>query len=89
MGQTLNIKCPHCGKKFEWSLGFGDLNIEVLHCNKCGKKKEWNRYDMVTDGDLDCPCGGMFTDDAPVRCPKCKTEIDDVKSCLNEVMCWD
>ena len=89
MGQEYTIKCPHCGKKFKWSLGFGDLNIEVLHCTKCGKKKEWNRHDMVTDGDLDCPCGGMFSDDAPIRCPKCKKEIEDVDSCLVEVMCWD
>ena len=55
MGQTLDIKCPRCDKKFEWSTGSGFLEVEILHCDKCGKEKEWNKYDLVTDGDLDCP----------------------------------
>ena len=89
MGRTLGIKCPRCGKKFEWSTGSGFLEVAPLHCDKCGKEKEWNKYDMVTDGDLDCPCGGTFTDDAPIRCPKCKTEIADVSDCTQEVLMWE
>lgn len=89
MGQTANIKCPYCGKKFEWRVGFGFRGVETLHCDKCGKKKEWNHFDMVTDGDLDCKCGGMFSDDAPVRCPKCKKVIDDYEKNIVEVCCWD
>ena len=52
-------------------------------------KNEWNKFDMETDGDLDCPCGGMFTDEASVRCPKCKTEIENVANCTEEVIMWD
>lgn len=89
MGRTFKIKCSHCGQEFDWYTGSGFLEVEILHCDKCGKEKEWNKFDMVTDGDLDCSCGGMYTDDAPIRCPKCKKEIEDVDSCLVEVMCWD
>ena len=89
MGQTNRIKCPVCGRKFDWNTGSGFLEVETLHCDKCGREKEWNKFDMETDGDLDCPCGGMFTDEASVRCPKCKTEIENVANCTEEVIMWD
>ena len=71
------------------SFGCVFAAIEVLHCDKCGKEKEWNKFDMVTDGDLDCPCGGMYTDDAPIRCPKCKSLIDEKTLDEGIVMMWD
>ena len=89
MGKTLTLKCPKCGRKFDWSTGSGFLEVETLHCDKCGMEKEWCIHDMVTDGDLDCPCGGMYTDDAPVRCPKCKKVIDDYEKNIVEMCCWD
>lgn len=89
MGRTLTLKCPHCGRKFDWNTGSGFMEIETLHCDKCGKEKEWNKFDMVTDGDLDCPCGGAFTDEAPIRCPMCKTLIDDETMRDGIVTMWD
>lgn len=89
MGTTFKMKCPNCGKQFEWNTGSGFRGVEILHCDKCGKKKEWNHFDMVTDGDLDCKCGGMFTDDAPVRCPKCKKVIEDMEKSTEMKLLWD
>ena len=89
MGRTLDVKCPHCGRKFEWNIGSGFLEVEMLHCDKCGREKEWNKFDMVTDGDLDCKCGGSFTDEAPVRCPECKAVVGDVEKSTETVVLWD
>lgn len=89
MGTTITLTCPNCGKGFDWSTGSGFMEVEVLHCDKCGKEKEWNKFDMVTDGDLDCPCGGVFTDDAPVRCPKCRAVMDNETIKNGLVMMWD
>ena len=89
MGKTLKMKCPHCGKLFDWDTGSGFRGVEILHCDKCGKKKEWNHFDMVTDADLDCKCGGMFAADAPVRCPKCKKVIEDVEESTEMKLLWD
>ena len=89
MGETLKMKCPHCGRRFDWNTGSGFRGVEILHCGKCGREKEWNSFDMVTDGDLDCPCSGTFTDEAPVRCPKCGKVIGDVEKSIEMKLLWD
>lgn len=89
MGQTLTIKCPECGNQFKWKSGPGFIVVETLHCDRCGKEKVRKMSETFEPGCLKCSCGGTFTDDAPVRCPKCKNVVDDVDKHLEAVLCWD
>lgn len=89
MGQTLLIKCPKCGNNYRWNAGPGFIVVETLHCDRCGQEKTIKKTDTFEPGDYYCKCGGMFTDDAPVRCPQCGTVVENVKEHLEGVMCWD
>lgn len=89
MGRTLTIKCPKCGKRFDWRTGSGFLGIETLHCEQCGKEKSRDRKQNPVLGDIECKCGGIFTDNAPVRCPKYKKVVEDVSKHMEGVLCWD
>ncbi len=89
MGKTLQIICPKCGEHFDWNTGTGFLGIEMLHCNRCGKEKQINEFDIPYDGDLDCECGGVFTENATIRCPKCQTKIDKKTKSNATFLLWD
>lgn len=89
MGQSYDIKCPHCKSGFEWSVGIGMLGIAKYHCCKCGKSKNVS-IDDIMKGPLRCKCGGTFEEDAPIRCPKCNQTLTDKEVKENSIiMMWD
>lgn len=75
MGSYTKIKCPRCGKVYEWSEGEG-FTTRILHCDRCGKKKQMKLNAKYAVEDLVCKCGGSFSEDAPIRCPECKAVFE-------------
>lgn len=63
--------------------------METLHCDRCGKEKRRKLSDAWGPEDRECRCGGVFLEDAPVRCPKCGTVVEEIEEHLEGVMCWD
>lgn len=79
MGSYTKIKCPGCGKVYEWSEGEG-FTTRILHCDRCGKKKQMKLNAKYAVEDLVCKCGGSFSEDAPIRCPECKAVFEWAKA---------
>lgn len=71
MGEIKLGRCLTCESKFEYSI-IGGFNFAIVRCNSCDQVKSisWDEHsqDKVHGA---CHCGGFFTNDARVRCPKC------------------
>ncbi len=86
MGSSYAATCNACGHEFEFNDG-PSMMAAQLRCDQCGKD-EWIRldamppalrsydYDPADDPDSKvnkCRCGGTFTQEAPPRCPRCRS----------------
>lgn len=76
MGRGYGAICNVCGTTFEVNEGPGMIAMP-LHCDTCGKEWWWH---FGPGGPMDkepnppsCDCGGTFTEDAPRRCPNCRS----------------
>lgn len=76
MGRTYAAICNECGSAFEVSEGSG-MAAMPLHCNQCGREWWWEfgPGGPITDEQptRECLCGGAFTEEAPPRCPSCRS----------------
>jgi len=72
-GVTRGVKCPdRRGTAVRWTSEH---------------EAEWERWRRELESmDVRCPCGGEFTESAPLRCPKCgSTDIAKGET----VLCYD
>ena len=80
MGHNCTAVCLECGESFIVEHGHG-FHFVGLRCVDCGKRKHIklelidsqpgkNAEELASK----CRCGGKFTDDAPPRCPKCRSK---------------
>lgn len=87
MGESFDARCEDCGHVHEVSLG-GGFTFMLFHCEACGKPKSVNLRKKIDPEATDpwgrCSCGGAISNDAPPRCPKCRsTEYEIVGNYLN------
>src|SRR5262249_28098274 len=88
MGSIFQATCKTCQHSFCASQG-GGFDFVELRCCRCGQSKviedegNWDTYPpdeyyrRIEEVAVTCHCGGRFTFDAPLRCPKCgSTEIE-------------
>ncbi|MHA1610600.1 MAG: hypothetical protein ACTSVZ_03870 [Promethearchaeota archaeon] len=73
MGRVFGAKCKACGEKFDYSEG-GGFNFAIIQCDSCFRSKDvsWEEKDSKLEHGS-CSCGGIFRNDATVRCPKCSS----------------
>lgn len=76
MGTAFDAICSDCGARFQVSDGAG-MTAMPLHCDICGKE-HWVEHDagvpLTKIGEPPaCKCGGIFKEDAPARCPECRS----------------
>ena len=74
MGEMKNGKCKQCHHKFEFAT-IGGFTFAIVRCTQCDEAKSvsWEEHKKSNEHGK-CKCGGMFTNDAVVRCPKCKSD---------------
>ena len=48
------------------------MSAAPWHCDRCGKEWWWEVLREAPDPPP-CSCGGSFTEDAPPRCPSCRS----------------
>ena len=75
MGSQWSAICKECRTKFEVSEGSG-MEAMPFHCDRCGKEWWWNFGPRGPGGKAsppECPCGGAFSVNAPLRCPECQS----------------
>jgi hypothetical protein len=88
MGHSIGCICNQCGRRWEDQVG-GGMSYMLLRCEKCGatsslsfdrfeKMPIFNFNDETTPkkngkNPYNCKCGGNKTEEAPLRCPKCKS----------------
>ena len=85
-GITYRIKCPCCGREFEWSDGVGQ-RMEVLHCDKCGREL-WTTERNSEYLNIKCTCGGYFDKEVPIICPYCNREVNKPREFIKEAIMW-
>ena len=86
-GITYQVKCPFCGREFEWSDGVGQ-RVDVLHCDKCGREL-WTTERLLEFENIKCPCGGYFDKEVPIICPSCRIELSNPRDNVINAIRWD
>ena len=74
MGSLILGKCSQCGHEFEYST-IGGFNFAIVRCTLCDNAKSisWDEHSEKKEHGR-CKCGGLFTNDALVRCPNCYSD---------------
>lgn len=73
MGKSYGAICHVCDTHFEVNEGSGMIAMP-LHCDRCGREWWWEFGPQGPVGEPEAPpcvCGGLFTEEASPRCPKC------------------
>lgn len=77
MGEGFGAICRECSAHFRVHDGSGMASMP-FRCDGCGKEWWWEFGDGGPVGDANpppCECGGRFTEEAPPRCPKCRSKL--------------
>lgn len=75
MGRGYEAVCQRCHMRVEVHEGPGMVAMP-LRCERCGNEWWWEFGPGGPTGEPDapsCECGGRFTEDAPPRCPSCRS----------------
>jgi predicted Zn-ribbon and HTH transcriptional regulator len=79
VGRGHQAICKQCGTEVEVNEGSGMIAMP-FRCEDCGKEWWWDFGPGGPTRKPDsppCGCGGRFTEDAPPRCPSCRsTELE-------------
>lgn len=75
MGRSYLALCNECGTEVQVNEG-PSMSAMPFRCESCGREWWWQFGPEGPVGEPSpprCGCGGKFSEDAPPRCPQCRS----------------